>query len=1079
MEDDPSLLELLAAQVRQDSEDPGARYDQQGLLGRGGMGVVTVAKDNRLHRTVAVKYLQPGKSDKAAARFLREAKITALLDHPNIVPVYDLAVSSDGAAFFTMKAIEGRSLSEVLDQGELRRGVAQLELFKKVCDAVGYAHSKGVLHRDLKPSNVMVGAHGEVLVIDWGIAMLLGSHDDATLATNLEDSEAEQTQDGEVTGTPAYMAPEQARGERELVGPASDIYALGAMLYRMLTGQVPHRGAWVHHVLASAASGAFTRPRDVDPTIDRDLEAIICRAMALDPGDRYGSTEELKGDLERYQDGRPVAARRYGLAERVAMWTHRHRRVVTGLTAAGAVLGAMGLLGLGVYVRDVTAARDLAEESAAAARVAEHAARVAAADAKVGEGLAIARSGRVFDGRIRVLEGRDALAAIGESPLTAQIALTDLLRTTTHPRLVLTASGSVSRFAAFDATGEQLLWVAGGMALLSAIPSGALQLSSPLTATGQTQVAFVDGKPTAVVVRDDAVVLQDVEGGPIRELERDGTPVHRMVMSADGSHLALLAKPRQLEVYRLPGLQRLDVAIDDAAVLEGISNDGNRLLVRTNDLVRKETTPLLTRDRVSGAVLGAVPHYNGVPDATLSVYAAIAEDGAHLVSLLDAQAPVVQAKIDRFRWGGISSDGSFMWARDTGHRLRTWDRRGAGLILRSTVSTAMQPRPMALSADGHHAVTDWANPDQIAIWDLHRPEPDDPSIPISDEHGLVGIASGPEGEVLGVSNFGAQVHLVDRVLGTVLLTLDTPEVGSREVTIDADGRRIAVAGRDGVLREYALPSGAPLRQLDPPDGTLLTVSYLADGSLATGGDGTALHRYAGDTVRSTPTEGEGILWRLVQHPDGWIAATCRGNCPDLTIWDADGALLHAWPNDPPNTYALCLDPRSERHVYGSGGGELRTFAPDGMPAVPFHRVPGNAVACAWSPDGEILAVGGSDARVYLLDRDGTERISVESGVGLAMALEFVGDRVLAAAGSEGRVQILDLNLPGKLEALDAHQTERAGALCWHQRDWSCAVAEAPLDRARILFAKGDRRGARAALDEASGLAADLWRRFLQ
>ncbi len=259
-------------------------------------------------------------------RFLAEAEITGGLEHPGIVPVYGLGSYGDGRPYYAMRFIRGGSLKEDIqrfhadaamknDPGrrslELRR---LLRRFTDVCNAIAYAHSRGVLHRDIKPSNIIVGKHGETLVVDWGLAKARGRADAAqsTEERPLVPSSASgsaETLPGSALGTPAYMSPEQARGELDGLGPRSDVYSLGATLYCLLTGKPPFENEDIGAVLRAVEQGEFLPPRQLEPTIDAALEAVCLKAMARQPENRYDSPKALAGDIERWMADEPVGAR--------------------------------------------------------------------------------------------------------------------------------------------------------------------------------------------------------------------------------------------------------------------------------------------------------------------------------------------------------------------------------------------------------------------------------------------------------------------------------------------------------------------------------------------------------------------------------------------------------------------------------------------------------------------------------------------------------------------------------------------------------------------------------------------------
>ncbi|HEX7380162.1 MAG TPA: bifunctional serine/threonine-protein kinase/formylglycine-generating enzyme family protein [Pirellulales bacterium] len=317
----------------------------------GGLGQVSVAVDKELHRQVALKEIHPRLADQpeSRARFLLEAEVTGGLEHPGVVPVYGLGQWPDGRLYYAMRLIRGESLEEAVrryhdessddDQHELELRKL-LRRFIDVCDAIGYAHSRGVLHRDLKPSNIMLGPYGETLVVDWGLAKTASqSAESGGCAQSVfappAAGDTPATRIGSALGTPAYMSPEQAVGAIDLHGPASDVYSLGATLYTILTGRPPFIGDDFLIVRGLVIMGIFPPPREVRPDVPRTLEAICQKAMALDAGDRYATARALAEDIEKWLGDAPVSAYREGCVERGTRWLRKHRTLAL---AAGATL---------------------------------------------------------------------------------------------------------------------------------------------------------------------------------------------------------------------------------------------------------------------------------------------------------------------------------------------------------------------------------------------------------------------------------------------------------------------------------------------------------------------------------------------------------------------------------------------------------------------------------------------------------------------------------------------------------------------------------------------------------------------
>jgi serine/threonine-protein kinase len=342
---------------------PAAAGDRFRILrphAQGGLGEVFLAADTELHREVALKEIRPSHADDptSRARFVLEAEVTGNLEHPGIVPVYALGYHGDGRPYYAMRFVKGDSLKEALgrfhaDEAPKKEpGRRSLELrkllrrFIDVCNAVAYAHSRGVLHRDLKPGNIMLGPFGETLVVDWGLAKVVGRSDpdpgagEATLRPP-SGSGLTPTVPGEACGTPAYMSPEQAAGRLDDLGPASDVYSLGAVLYHLLTGRAPFEGdAGV--VPRAAERGAFPPPRALDRSIDPALEAVGLKAMAPEPADRYATPRALAEDVERWLADEPVSAWREPRSVRARRWLGRHRtRVAAGMAALAVALAGL------------------------------------------------------------------------------------------------------------------------------------------------------------------------------------------------------------------------------------------------------------------------------------------------------------------------------------------------------------------------------------------------------------------------------------------------------------------------------------------------------------------------------------------------------------------------------------------------------------------------------------------------------------------------------------------------------------------------------------------------------------------
>ena len=338
------------------------KYEYLQKLGAGGMGEVVRAWDRDLRRFVAIKRLKSqSSSEDAVLRFVQEAQITGQLEHPNIVPVHDLGIDSQGQIYFSLKLIEGESLRNIIDKRKMAAELApgmqykdvytplrMVEIFISVCQAVAYAHSKGIVHRDLKPENIMLGRYGEVLVVDWGIAKVVraseASDSQVTLPlTALEDVAPEKSLEGAVSGTPAYMSPEQASGQVSSIDERTDVYALGAVLYHIVAGRPPYDGGSAYEVLRQVQQRP---PRALGAgavgfeTIPRELKAICGRAMAREQEARYPTAEAMRDDLQAFLENRPVTACPDTKWQQLQKWLRRNRQQAktVSITAVTAIV---------------------------------------------------------------------------------------------------------------------------------------------------------------------------------------------------------------------------------------------------------------------------------------------------------------------------------------------------------------------------------------------------------------------------------------------------------------------------------------------------------------------------------------------------------------------------------------------------------------------------------------------------------------------------------------------------------------------------------------------------------------------
>ncbi len=952
-------------------------YDLIREIGRGGMGVVYEARQISLGRVLALKMIPGGAPapEDDLRRFRLEAEAVAHLDHPNIVPIHEVGVQ-EGRPFYSMKLLDGGNLAR--NAGRLRPDrKATAGLVADIARAIDHAHRRGILHRDLKPANILLDGRGVPHVADFGLARRAGAQDGPTRA-------------GEVLGTPAYMAPEQAEGRPGAVTAAADVYGLGAILYELLAGRPPFGGDSALEVLGKVRESEPVRPRSLDPKVPRDLETICLKCLEKDPARRYGSAGDLADDLDRWRRGEPIAARRASAVERALKWARRRPTTAALLVACAVAVGSAGVAARGIASagrwRAEVARRDLDRDRAEAGG---YAGLVAGADRAWSAGD-VEGAGRILDGapprlrgwewhylqraghaEIRTIRGHDGTTCgVAFAPATSVFSCPDhrgglTLWDATADREVRHLRGhDGSAFGvAFDREGGRLAAAGSdGAVRLWDVASGRLIRSMPGHGDWAAAVAFSpDGRRLVSGGADRAVRVWDVaDGSEVRALLGHAGSVLGVAVGPDGDLIASAGQDGAVilwdsrtgrEVRRLPGHA-------EAARCVAFSPDGKRLASGGADRMVR------VWDVASGRELLGFRAASARVDGL-----AYSPDGLRIAT------------------GGLDRSVK-VWEASTGREL-AWYRGHAAPVF----SVAFGPDGRLLASAGQDAT--------VKLWDATSgPE----ARALRGGPGVRwagGVAFGPDGSVIAGGSDGS-VASWDPGTGVPGRSI-AGRSAVAATAVDPAGRLVASVDTDGVVRLLDAATGRDRRSFRPSGEGMASVAFTPDGARVVAGGGTppaVVHVPGGKGVGSDPIGHAVRAWDVATGREVFAG---RGHVGPIygVAASADGRLLASAGAD------------GTVRIWDAATGR-------GRKALRGHAGP--AFAVAFSPDGKTLASAGADGTLRIWDPEGGRPVrSAAAHHGWALALAFAPDGSrLASAGADGLVKIWDPSTGRELLALRGH-----------------------------------------------------------
>ncbi|HOW52817.1 MAG TPA: protein kinase [bacterium] len=970
------------------------RYTVKGEKGRGGIGRVLIALDERIGREIALKELIPpgekkpdmitpdeGPTRTAALRFLREARVTGQLEHPGIVPVYEIGAAGDGTPYYTMRLVRGETLSSAIRAAKtLRDRLRLLPHFRDICNAIAYAHSRGVVHRDIKPDNIMIGQFGETVVLDWGLAKVHGQADDragemAQELSALRETHGPHTVTGKAFGTPAYMSPEQARGSVDEIDERSDIYSLGAVLHEILTGEPPFSGHTVGQIIDRVLKDRPPAITELEPEAPLDLCAVVEKTLAKDKQERYQSAREVAQEIGNYMAGGRIGAYDYSSWELLQRFIRKNRTL-------SALIGATLILFVGAAITIFSAWRNAVENE-----------RTANLNLALG----------YQENADRMLQERRydkaeiyAAAALGHTPWNplSPYRFPDIAikpwQEIAHNTLSARSSLYLARMNRDDALVSILQHPGGEISDIAIAPDGAI---------------------AALAGRDGSVTLWNIADRTYLDcLSGHRDEITSLVFSRDGKLLFSASWDKTIRIWDIPSrtelatlnghteeIYALALSADDHTIISG-GNDGS---IRFWDIpTRRQLSEILLVDAKiralavspNGAAIAAgsatgelfmlrgrtIARYRPHNESLIALrYSA---DGERLFTAsYDKRALMLNATnlstIKSFTYW----DAFYALDIDSEGKLAVLASRDASILLWDTVSGKAESlrghdaavQAAAISPDGDSLLSAGAD-GTLRFWRTQVVR----SSRLFTGHRtyIPSIALSPDNRSLASSSWDRTVKIWDIASERELRSIPCAEV-CHAVAFSPDGTLLAIAGQDKHIRLFNASDFTIIASLEGHEDGVYSIAFSPDGKFLVSGSWDRTVRLWDVSQKRTIrmfNDHASSVHTVAFSPDGKLIASAGRDKVIIVRRVSDGTNVALLAGHLGNILSVAFSPDGKHLASAGESAEVLIHRlTDGAKVFAFETLGATVNSIAYSPDGRYLLSVGVNALLWDV-RDGAE-----------------------------------------------------------------------------------------------------------